>query len=234
MPIVLTFEAEDMQSLMADVRSFLSASSAEVIPLNTAAAPAVASGPRLVTETAILTAEQIIAGVTLKPTDSSSIAGDARVKKGEYVRFGNEEWLVEQTYRGKLVISNEDGKADLVNATDCHAVTQEPPAGPRAGTAAALLPAETVQTVQTVHSQAAVPVDTTSAGIDPNAKITVEMANKLRDMATKLVSDEKISAAQVFEKLASFRGANNFDKLTMGEAMIAEEWLASVGSKLGF
>lgn len=170
------------------------------------------------------TAAQLIAGMTLKPTESSTLGDGTKASPGSYVTFNGEDWHVEATYRGTIVAINEAGKADVIKTSDCKASARVAgaPAAPRAGTAAALLPNETQQAqTQTQHTH--------SANV-PNEPISNAMAASLRETATAKVSAGKIGVEAVFEKLSSF-GASIIDELSSHNATLFQQWLEVAGEE---
>lgn len=216
----ITIHAEDAADLQSKVRSLNA-----LLNPNAPASLAVVNGPAEVSGTtasihtesgadvvaptpqgkAKLTADDLIAGMSLKPTKSSGLGDGSSVSPDDYVTHGGQVWFVAQTYRGSLVAVNEAGDADVLKTEDCAAAAQPGETKPRAGTAAALIDKEEE------HRDAA-------AGVD------AATANALRERATDLVSSEIISVDAVFKKLGEL-GAQNMETLTNANAKKFGEWL---------
>lgn len=163
-----------------------------------------------------LTLEQLKAGMTLKPTASSSLADGTRISVGDYVMHGGEQWAVEATYRGTIIAMNEDGKLDVLKTEDCTAVAGEPAAGAPLQAAAVSVQTAAAQVAEAAQPAASGPVDSA-------------LASKLREEATVLVSSEKLTVQQVFEKLGSF-GVSQIDGLSAQNAKLFGEWLSAVAA----
>lgn len=154
-----------------------------------------------------LTVEQLKAGMTLKPTATSSLPDGTRISVGDYVIHGGEQWAIEATYRGSIIAMNEDGRVDVLKTDDCKAV----PVG------------EVDRAAQPTVSAAAEP---TSASTE---KVSAQRAATIRERATELVSKEVISVGQVFDKLGTF-AATQIDMLTAADAEKFAQWLEAVAT----
>jgi hypothetical protein len=162
-----------------------------------------------------LTVDELKAGMTLKPTATSSLNDGSKVAIGDYVMVGANKKLIEATYRGTLIVVDEDGAADVVKTEDCAAVPAEA-RGPRLGTAAALLGEQ--------HPAAAAPAEApASADTDP---VSAEVAAQLRERATTLIVSEKASVEEVMGEIARVHpGANVIEQMTGAEAATFRQWL---------
>ena len=162
--------------------------------------------------------EELIAGMTLKPTATSALGDGTRVSNGDYLMHAGEEWIVYQTYRGSVVAAKEDNTADVLKTENCTAPsarTQESaepapaPASPRPGTAAALIPAENS------------PATTGPCPADEVKRIT--------EWLTERVSDASLSVEDVFGTLKSY-GVSKVAELSPADAVAFE---AEMQKKLG-
>ena len=233
MTISLHIEAETPQDLIEKLQGLM--------PLAAVAAPATTPETALARATEIaeaaaveqgakpddmnskaaVTVEDLRAGMTLKETQSATIAGGARVSPGDNVMFNGEEWCVYHTYRGRVIAATEDNRADNLPADQCHPVaTEDPtPSKPRAGTAAALTRPDPNQK----------PIEQASA-IGAKKQVSPERAKEIRDRATDLVSGaggatgEKL-VQDIFTKLQELENVSTIDALSEAGAETFAGWL---------
>lgn len=163
------------------------------------------------------TVQELIAGVTLKPTETSTLGDGTKISVGGYLSHGGEDWHVEATYRGTVVAINEEGRADMIKTSDCvkSARADGTPPAPRAGTAAALLPETQQQPAQT-------PV--------PNEPISDSEANRLRELATSKVSNGLVEVNDVFGKLQEFN-VTTINELSAANGVLFDDWLTKAGEE---
>lgn len=203
---------ELLAQLMGSVALRVDVASSDPIPLTpTAQAAAEAPKPDPVpaeqtTPGSRLTVEQLKAGMTLKPTATSSLPDGTRISVGDEVIHGGESWVIEATYRGSIIAMSEDGRVDVLKTEDCKAAPVEP-----AG--------RVNETPKTEH--VASNVSTSAAS---NEKVSPARASVIRERATELVSKEVISVGQVFDKLGTF-AATQIDMLSAADAEKFAEWL---------
>jgi hypothetical protein len=162
-----------------------------------------------------LTVEELKAGMTLKPTSTASLNDGSRVAVGDYVMIDDEKALIEATYRGTLIVTREDGTADVVKTEDCAAVAPEA-RGPRPGTAAALLGDQ--------HPAAAKPAEAVSPAADD--AVSPETAADLRERATNLIVGEKASVDEVMTEMNRVRpGCKVIEDMTAKQAADFGNWV---------
>lgn len=213
----ITVEAESVTELREVLAHLMGASAPRVdlahnpIPL-TPAAQAVADAPagfnlpvpaEQTTPSSRLTVDQLKAGMTLKPTATSSLPDGTRISVGDEVIHGGESWVIEATYRGSIIAMNEDGRVDVLKTEDCKAAPAEPTG-------------HVNETPKTEHVASNVSTS--------NEKVSAQVASTLRERATELVSKETVSVSQVFDKLNSF-GVQQIDGLSAGDAELFRQWL---------
>jgi hypothetical protein len=244
MPIVLTFEADDADDLMLQLRGFLreQTAPANVVPLKAATALAetadVTQGaaPEALNRKSGPTVDELKAGMRLKETATASIADGHRVAPGDYVMYNGEAWHVCVTYRGTIIALNEEGKADVLQAAECQPAPsdeQPEPARLRPGTAGALLaqPDPQQKPVEQAHAIGAPTAAPTEGPIDP------KVAADLRDRATDAVATEKVTVEAVFGKLQELGKVSQIDMLTAAQGAQFDAWLSAATSgnpKFGF
>jgi hypothetical protein len=203
---------ELLAQLMGSVALRVDVAQSDPIPL-TPAAQAVADAPKpepvpaeQTTPSSRLTVDQLKAGMTLKPTATSSLPDGTRISVGDEVIHGGESWVIEATYRGSIIAMNEDGRVDVLKTEDCKAAPSEPTG-------------HVSETPKTEHVASNVSTPSTS-----NEKVSAQVASTLRERATELVSKETVSVSQVFDKLNSF-GVQQIDGLSAGDAELFRQWL---------
>ena len=172
-----------------------------------------------------MTVDQLIAGMTLKPTATSALGDGTRVSAGDHLMHGGEEWIVYQTYRGSVVAAKEDNTADVLKTENCTAASArtqasadpapEPAPAPRPGTAAALIPP-------------AEPAPEPEPAPAPTGPLRADEAQRLTEWLTEQVANGSLSVETVFDTFKEY-GCSKVADLSAAKAAAFE---ASIKTKL--